>query len=335
MRHESAERLRHVGWVSILAALVGLCYSYIVYSSALTGAQIGFINGAVFSTLEVFVLGEWGGRRLQKLPFSVYLVIRVALYVLIAVLLNVVVVPLVNRTTTFGALDRGDLLFALSACVVGNLLFSVQALLGPGVLYAFAAGRYHRPRREERALLYIDLCGSTAIAERLGEERFLDLLNAFYADISIGVAAEGGEVHKYVGDELIAVWRLRPGRTEPRPVLACFAALERLNSRNPEYERAFGQRVAFRAALHAGTVVIGELGALKKEIALIGDAMNTTARILEACRETGETVLASAAMMAWCGDPPSGVTMRRLQPVPLRGKAHPLELVALDRAAAG
>jgi adenylate cyclase len=53
--------------------------------------------------------------------------------------------------------------------VVGNLLFSVNDLLGPGTLFAFATGRYYEPRIEERALLFIDMRSSTAIAERLGE----------------------------------------------------------------------------------------------------------------------------------------------------------------------
>jgi class 3 adenylate cyclase len=81
-------------------------------------------------------------------------------------------------------------------------------LLGPGVLFAFVAGRYYHPRREERILLFIDMRASTAIAERLGEERFLDFLNRFITDLSLAIAEAGGEIHKYVGDEIIATWTL-------------------------------------------------------------------------------------------------------------------------------
>ena len=66
-----------------------------------------------------------------------------------------------------------DFLFSLVLVVGGNLLFSVNDLLGPGMLFAFAAGRYYEPRIEERALLFIDMRSSTAIAERLGELAFL------------------------------------------------------------------------------------------------------------------------------------------------------------------
>ena len=107
------------------------------------------------------------------------------------------------------------MLFSVALCIAGNLLFSVNDLLGPGVLFAFAAGRYHHPRREERMLLFIDMRSSTAIAERLGEARFLDFLNRFIFDVSIAIAEAGGEIHKYVGDEVIATWPLAPGRTKP------------------------------------------------------------------------------------------------------------------------
>ena len=120
---------------------------------------------------------------------------------------------------------------------------------------------------------------STAIAERLGELRFLDLLNRFVADVSLAVAEAGGEIHKYVGDEVIATWLVAPGKNEPACIRACFAALDRLRAQAPAYQRDFGRPGDFRAAFHCGPVAVGELGTLKKEIALIGDAMNAAARI--------------------------------------------------------
>ena len=79
----------------------------------------------------------------------------------------------------------------------------------------------------------------------------------------------------------------------------------------------------------------GELGYLKKEIALIGDAMNTAARILEACRETGCAVLASATLLERLTGLPPGVAARALGPLPMRGKERALELYALEPASLG
>ena len=228
-----------------------------------------------------------------------------------------------------------DSLVSLVGVVAATLLLSVNELLGPGTLFAFAAGRYYHPRIEERALLFIDMRGSTAIAERVGELRILDLLNRFVADVSIAVADAGGEIHKYVGDEVIATWRPAPGANEAACVRACFGAFDRIAAQRSSYERDFGLVPDFRAGLHFGPIAVGELGSVKKEIALIGDTMNTTARIVEACRETGARVLASAALMERVAALPPGVRRRRLGELPMRGKAHPLELFVLEAHADG
>ena len=111
---------------------------------------------------------------------------------------------------------------------------------------------------------------------------------------------------------------------------ACFGAFDRIDAQRSAYERDFGLVPDFRAGLHCGPVAVGELGYLKKEIALIGDTMNAAARIVEACRETENRVLASTALLDRLAALPPGVTQRRLGELALRGKEHPLELWALE-----
>ena len=69
-------------------------------------------------------------------------------------------------------------------------------------------GRYHSPTEEQRALLFIDLVSSTAIAERIGATRFLALMNQFVYDIDAALEGNGGVIYRYVGDEAIITWRL-------------------------------------------------------------------------------------------------------------------------------
>ena len=268
------------------------------------------------------------GAPLRQLPFLPYLALRSLLY------LGIILLVLIASNLQVG-ITRADIAFSLAMSLGFNLLLGVNDLLGPGVLFAFVAGRYYHPRREERILLFIDMRASTAIAERLGEERFLDFLNRFITDLSLAIAEAGGEIHKYVGDEIIATWTLAAGLNKAACVRACFAALDRLAERGPAYERDFGCRADFRAGLHCGSVVIGELGYLKKEIALIGDFMNTAARIQEACRDTGCRVLASAALIERIGVLPVGVTGRSLGPLPMRGKEQPIALYALETVDGG
>lgn len=319
--------LRRVATVALEGALAGVLYSAAVHGRLFIAAAIGATLGGSLSWLENVVIAGWARASLNRLPFALYFALRVAAYCAIVLAFNFGAAMIPGAGMAGAAVDRRDILFALSICVALNLVFSVNELLGRGVLFAFAAGRYRRPRREERVLLYIDLCGSTGLAERLGEERFLDLLNAFYADVTHEIVAEGGEIHKYVGDEVIAVWR--EGTDPMRPIRAIFAARRRLGQRAAAYRAEFGETPDFRAAIHAGAVVIGELGAGKKEIALIGDAMNTAARILEAARETGASALISAPYFDRLGGTPRGFRALRLAPIALRGKSAPLPLVAL------
>ena len=153
----------------------------------------GSIGAALFS-LERFVLRRNAGGVFGRLPFLPYLALRSLLYAGVILVINAVVDWLMSGQ--FMVVGSIDFLFSLGLVVVGNLLFSVNDLLGRGTLFAFAAGRYYEPRIEERALLFIDMRSSTAIAERLGELGFLNLLNRFIVDLSLAIAEAVGEIHK-------------------------------------------------------------------------------------------------------------------------------------------
>src|SRR5271165_149495 len=316
--------LRRFLWIVIAAFLIGGLYADLQYGTPGTGAMVGGSMDAALFSLDRFVLRRNAG----GLPFLPYLALRSALYAGVILIINAIADRLASGH--FMAIGSIDFLFSLVLIVGANLLFSINDLLGPGALFAFAAGRYYHPRIEERALLFIDMRSSTAEAERLGELRFLDLLNRFIVDVSLAIAEAGGEIHKYVGDEVIATWRLAPGMNEAGCVSACFAALDRFRVQGPVYEREFGLRPDSRAGLHCGPVAVGELGYLKKEIALIGDTMNAAARIVEACRAADKRVLASAVLLERLATLPPGVTQRRLGELEMRGKEHPLELYVLE-----
>jgi adenylate cyclase len=313
---------------TVAAFLGAALYAEARYGSPVSGGLAGALCAASLISLERFVLRRNAGGFIRPLPFLAYFVLRSVLYV--GVIVFVIAVVNVAAGAGFAGVRASDLIAALVLAVGVILFLSVNDLLGPGVLFAFAAGRYHNPRIEERALLFIDMRASTAIAERLGELRYLSLLNRFVGDVSFAVAEAGGGIHKYVGDEVIATWRLAPGANPPACVNAAFATLDRIATQGAAYKREFGVIPDFRAALHSGPVAVGELGSLRREIALIGDTMNTAARILEACRDTDNRVLASAALLERLATLPSGVSRRRLGELPMRGKERPLELDVLQ-----
>lgn len=221
--------------------------------------------------------------------------------------------------------------FALGIALVFNLLRMLVQLVGWSELANFAVGRYHRPRSERRIFLFIDLESSTAVAERLGDERFHTLLDRFFDHISDPILARGGEVYKYVGDEVIVSWPTAAGRRDAACVRCCFEIEDTIARHAAEYERRFGVVPSFRAGLHEGAVVTGEMGEIKREIAFIGDTVNTTARIEQLCRDKQRRVIASARLLDGM-TLPEGVRGESLGTMRLRGKREELELFALERA---
>lgn len=222
-------------------------------------------------------------------------------------------------------------MFSLAVTFVFVFILDLNTLLGQNVLLNFITGRYYRPRLESRVFLFLDMQGSTGLAERLGPLAFHRLLNWFVLDLTEPIVAARGEIHRYVGDELIATWTLKNGIGSARCIEACFAAMERLARRAPDYAREFGVSIAARAGLHCGPVVAGEMGSVKKEIVFLGDTVNTTARIQELCRETAERVIASAELIDRLDLPP-GIVKRPLGDLRLRGKGADLALYALTTA---
>ena len=285
------------------------------------GAVAGILISAAILLLEFVVFSRTLSALVRRVPFLLYLALR-SLGYLVAILMGLAVSAWLFRTSAGSEplIERGGVIFSLLMSLGFNVLYGVNTLLGEGVLFNFIAGRYRRPCIEERVLLFIDMESSTAVAERLGETGFLDFLNRFVADVTGPIMAQGGTIHKYVGDEIIVTWPLAAGLRDGHCICACFDALEQLDDRASAYIREFGLRANFRAALHCGPVVIGELGTVKMEIALLGDAMNTAARLQQACRDTGHRVLASAALVNRLAALSAGIAKRSIGRLRLRGK---------------
>ena len=229
--------------------------------------------------------------------------------------------------------------FVLS--VAFSAVFELTRLIGGRVLLNVILGRYRHPIREERVLMFLDLAGSTAMAEALGEVRMQELLTRFFFDIDGPIVAHGGEVHAYVGDAVIVTWPLTLEGSGGQGsgvqgsggrCLDCFFAVEdRIAQRAESYRREFGRVPRFRGALHAGPVVISECGDSRRQIAYFGDTVNVTARLQEHCKEAGRTLLASADLLRHV-QPGPDLRVEALGQAALRGRAAAVEAFAVERS---
>jgi adenylate cyclase len=323
----------------VIGAAIGAGYGYETsipdaagLRGLIRGALTGVLIGAAVSSLSAFVL-QAPGTRLARASFMVTVAVRSLVYLVVflaAIAVGQFLVP--NHPPARPvSISRDDVLFCFGATFVVSFLFEVNSLLGQNVLLSFTTGRYHRPRVEQRVFLIMDMKNSTAAAERLGEVDFHRLLNRLVTDLSGPIVLRDGQIHKYVGDELIATWPLARGLRNATCVRACFAALARLVAHGADYEREFGTAAQVRASLHCGPVVVGEMGSVKKEIALSGDTLNTAARLVDVCRDSDESVIASADLLDRLVLPPD-VAARSLGFIRLRGKEQAIGLCALAQA---
>jgi adenylate cyclase len=321
--------------VAAASAIAGIAYVALTGFFVLPDLALGAIAGLLIM-LPIYLFDVWAtnsdyGKRLRRRPFAVVVLFRTLLYVLfivIGLLLAALAtgVPASQATTILSATTIS---FAFVIAFGFNIIWQLSRMLGPSVLASFVTGRYHRPRLEDRVFLFMDLVGSTNAAEHLGPVRFHELLNRITFDIAESVVDYHGEIHRYVGDEIIVTWLASDGLRDAACVRAAFAMLQAVDRRGDRYQQDFGLRPRLHVALHVGPVVVGEMGDLHREIVFLGDTVNTTARIEAASRETGHDVLASRSLVDRLGSMPTELSAESIGELSLRGKEAPMPLVAL------
>ena len=91
--------------------------------------------------------------------------------------------------------------------------------------------------------------------------------------------------------------------------------------------KSYGYLPVFKVGLHYGSVMVGELGKIKRDIAFSGDVLNTTARIQAKCNENGVDILTSSAFADIVYQLPEGLEKIAIGSVQLRGKSEAIGLV--------
>lgn len=186
-------------------------------------------------------------------------------------------------------------------------------------------------RRIEAVIWASDLRGFTALSDRLAPKAMLALLNAYFAAMAGTVAAHGGEILKFVGDGLLAVFPLGRdygGRTAAEvSVAAATAALEAVDSLEPPPELAgvAGWRpLRSGIGLHVGQVFFGNIGSAERlDFTVIGEAVNMASRVEGLTKVLEHPILMTSALADGLAAPPVALGFHAL-----RGVAEPVEIFA-------
>ena len=141
--------------------------------------------------------------------------------------------------------------------------------------------------------MFIDLNNSTSIAEKLQGLTYHNFINDFFNDITQSIVYTQGKIYQYVGDEVVVYWNMKTGIKNANCIYTYFYALQCLEDLSEKYLEKYRIIPSFKASIHCGHIIRGEVGDIKSEIVFHGDVMNSTSRMERLCSELNEPLLIS------------------------------------------
>ncbi len=186
------------------------------------------------------------------------------------------------------------------------------------------------PEKLNAVLWFSDLEGYTRISDSAPPEQVIPLLNEYADAIVSAIHAQNGEVLKFIGDGVLAVFSKGSVEETCRQALAATAdARARVADLNARRSADGLPVTRFYLGLHVGEVFYGNIGSVDRlDFTVVGPAVNETSRIAAMCRSLDQLVLLSSACAGsapGCHD--SLVSVGRYA---LRGVGKPQELYTLD-----
>jgi adenylate cyclase len=296
----------------------------------------GIILGIALGLLEliferrVFKIMSYGRIILVKSVFYIFI------FVLTAFLTNFISFTIYHGSIDFDLWTKNSaivswqvpLVYISLVCILINTFKEINLKFGPGNLFKLLLGRFHKPQRDRRIFMFLDLRSSTGIAEKLGHIKVSRLLQDCFTDLSV-VRNYKAEIYQYVGDEVVLSWSISNGLENLNCIKAYFSFQHLLESRSDFYKKKYGLVPFFKAGLNVGDVTIAEVGQIKREIAFHGDTLNTASRIEGMCNEYEKDLLLSQALKELIEERKE-LKIHMVGEVQLRGKSEPLKIYSID-----
>ncbi|WP_294940068.1 adenylate/guanylate cyclase domain-containing protein [Tardiphaga sp.] len=180
----------------------------------------------------------------------------------------------------------------------------LDTYVGPRAGERILAGQIRRGHTEtmHAAIWLSDLRGFTALSDRLPPEQVVEILNLYFDCQVAAIHKHGGEVLKFMGDGLLAVFPIEADEQAlcsrvleaAREARAAVAAMQFVSGETPE-------RFRFGVALHVGRLLYGNIGGGNRlDFTCIGPAVNLAARLEKIAGRLGRTIVASGAFVGTC-----------------------------------
>jgi adenylate cyclase len=229
----------------------------------------------------------------------------------------------------FSPLMRVAVVYVWLTSVALNSVRQMSAMVGPRILANLLLGKYRVPKVETRIFMFLDLEGSTSIAERLGHTLFCQLIQECFRDLGEVALRRGAEIYQYVGDEAILTWNPERGLSDANCLRLFFDFESALRGRAQFYRERFGVAPQFKAGANIGPATVAEIGVVKRDIAYLSDVLNTAARLQSMCREFRVPFLITDSLH---GVLPATIDLirERVGNVKVRGKSEQVEIYRVE-----
>lgn len=341
MKPESKLKIQNIGAIIGISIIFGLLYNFFFYPHTLNefleAGTISIVLGLMIGVFEEFVLKKL----FQKLSSFAVTIIRTVLYSLIISMILCLVLSIEisfdQQITYFEAVTHylysslfiRDFLFTLIIIIIVLFISQVMELTGKRNFLKLMLGLYHQPREVSRIFMFLDIKDSTAIAEKLDNKLYSELIRDFFYDISEAIIMFNGEIYQYAGDEIIVTWPLKGDNVNC--IRTFFKMKEIIKKKRKIYSKKYNLIPEFKAGVHCGQVMVTTVGRQKKEIAYHGDVLNTTARIEGKCNVLGQKLLVSKSMLPFIKNDKNFI-LKEKGDIELKGKSEKLSLYGVQLA---
>lgn len=298
------------------------------------------IVGGVIGTIFFFVSRALDTPCIRQRPYGVVIAVQtfISLINVTLVLIGLVIANGIASKEEFGF---SDFKLRLMSANYGVILIyytlisfvlimakQIDRKFGPGNLRKLVAGTFYHPREVESIFMFLDLKDSTAQAERLGHLQFGSLIQDCFIDMSV-VSSFKAQFYQYIGDEAILHWDVADGIENANCLQAYFAFSHRLEERREYYQSRYGFNPQFKAGVNIGLATVLEVGEIKREIAYLGDILNTAARIQGQCNNFRENLLISESLRGRLSSVPDLLDIAAIGEVELRGRTEAVHLYSV------
>jgi adenylate cyclase len=185
-------------------------------------------------------------------------------------------------------------------------------------------------RSQLATILFADIANFTTLAERLGPQETVTLLNEYFSEMVEVVFEHGGILDKYIGDALMAVYGAPLGapRDADNAVRSALRMQQKLALFNARRARLGEPPLDVRIGINSGLVIAGNIGSARRmDYTVVGDSVNLASRLESANKIYGTTILVSASTVELLRE---NHALREIDWLRVRGRAAPVAIYAVD-----